>query len=727
MSAPPPPDPPRKALHERSNSQNNRLGIRLVPYSPPRLSSDGSFITSRSASRADSDTLSPRLSQGRQSPVGSTPGPDCQASPEPDVSALRRATSPVSPARSPSLEPPADPRASGQSFSAPRRAKKVISINSDKTFSLVPQSLSASSRSDSARSPLSTLTTPRSSYGHYSSDTWTDERPSPPLTPRAEQSLSPESTPTPNAKQNPAVSTSAADYRLIGGLRKVENTPEPTDKQVSGSRSRFLTESSLQVFPVGVDDEQGPPSPLANKKSFQSSQSDSTTSDAPNYEIHAQSLPPLSNKPSFQSAQSSSSTSDKENYKIHEQSLPPLSNKPSFQSEESSSSTSDRENYKIHEQSLPPLSNKPSFQSAQSSSSSSGKENYKILAQSSPVIQPSTGAPESSTVDLNQLPPSSSHSNYQIHHASSFGSLVNERRRPPTGDSDANYVVHDGSSISLSPSRSKLRSEYSQESLVVAPLRPARQRSLEFVNLVKSRSRDSLRTGSLSSLSNIISQEATRALFAGPAVIQIPPRAYGESSRGTISAITSFQAPQMIASHPHQWSSQLSTVASESEGGSEPPSRSVSSLSGPGRRGSGVSSGHGRRHLSASSNLSGLEEVSPLSSPRPSQSHSRSGSLDTPPLAYHRRQSFRDQNGPPVRLVRDLDEDGDGLADLEALHHRPSRTRLNAAMSSGSWSASSSRANSFSSQTAPQGFPAWARYARTLQTFGGGDVNVTDY
>lgn len=609
MSAPPPPpNPPRRPLHERSSSQNNRLGIRIVPYSPPRLSSDGS-TSSRVVSCTDVDALSPRPSRTRQSSVERTPGSDCQTVPERDVSALRRSTGPVSPTLSPVDEQQTSIGAPALPSSPMRRSKNVITVNSDKTFSLLPQSHSVSSRSDSARSPLSSLTTPRSSYGRYSSDTWVEERPSSPLTPLAEHSLSPDSSPSPAPGQSPN-STSPWNYRLVGGLRKVRKTPDPKATQsLHPIHSRSSSGASIRVLPVLVPQEQGPQPSLSNKDSFQSSLSESTNSDT---------------------------------------------------------------------------------------------ANYKVLGQSSPITRSTYAVQDSSDVEQDQPPPSS-HSNYQVHHVSSSDSLsLNEPTRPPTGDSDANYLIHRGSSSSLISSISRLRPEYSQESLVVAPLRPIRRRSFEFSNLVKSRSRDSLRTGSLTSLSTAISQEATRALFAGAATIQVPPRLYRQNSRGTLSGSSS-HAPQMIT-YPHQWSSQLSTVASESEPGSEPPSRSVSSISAAERRSSGAPSSHGRRMLSISSALSGLEEAQSQSS------HSRSGSLEQP-LATYQRQTPRDLYSPPMRLVRDLDEDGDGLADLEALHHRPSRTRLNGTLSNRSSdrnlrSSSSSRANSFSSAA----FPAWARY-----------------
>jgi hypothetical protein len=100
-----------------------------------------------------------------------------------------------------------------------------------------------------------------------------------------------------------------------------------------------------------------------------------------------------------------------------------------------------------------------------------------------------------------------------------------------------------------------------------------------------------------------------------------------------------------------------------------------------------VSSMHSRQMPSISSSIAlQLEEAAaaaasgssdPLDRPRPS--HSRGGL-------------------PGIRLVRDQDEHGDGLADLE---HRPSQTGLSALYLH---SGARSRSNSFTSTV-----PAWAR------------------
>lgn len=293
--------------------------------------------------------------------------------------------------------------------------------------------------------------------------------------------------------------------------------------------------------------------------------------------------------------------------------------------------------------------------------------------------------------------------------------------RPTTASQagDENYVVHGAPSVSPSSSLAtvsrKPRPVYSQESLVVAPLRPAKKPSYERFGYYKQRSRETLRsrTGSvqsLKSLSSIITgQDPSQALLTGPVVLNlpaasnqrnfpwsIPERSSSRSSNPQIAITIRPQAP-MLQSQPHQWSSQLSTVMSESEGGSD-PARSVSPLSegsgGHQRRRSStgwVSSLHSRQLASISSSMAGqLDEAAATSA---------SDSLERP------AQTFARAGPSQIRMVRDQDEHGDGLADLE---HRPSKTGLAALFAnSASWnlhSNSSSRANSFNSQ-----IPAWAR------------------
>jgi hypothetical protein len=349
----------------------------------------------------------------------------------------------------------------------------------------------------------------------------------------------------------------------------------------------------------------------------------------------------------------------------------------------------------------PQLSSKGSFQTSESDSTLSDRTNYKIYGASSPIAPPRRDRETTEEIDYS-LPPSSSHSNYQIlGESSSSNQSLSDHQRPPTNDSDANYVVHGGPSAScssLASDRSRLRSEYSRESLVVAPLRFVKQRrSFDHSVVLKSHSRESLRRGSLTSIGTTLTQEAARALFAtsGSAYSPGSPR-----WQGTWDSNPSFHAPSnvlnVMATHPHQWSGPLSTVASESEGGSAPPSRSLSAFSGGDRR----SSTHSRNLLSMSSSLASLDEQI-AASPR-----SVNNFPERPRPALNRKAS-RDPPGNP-RLIRDHDEDGDGLADLDQLHHLPSRARL-ASFVSNSSSDRVLRSSGSTRSLNPFSLPAWAR------------------
>jgi hypothetical protein len=193
------------------------------------------------------------------------------------------------------------------------------------------------------------------------------------------------------------------------------------------------------------------------------------------------------------------------------------------------------------------------------------------------------------------------------------------------------------------------------------------------------------RSASITSLSTIFTQEATRALFVGPpTILQHAGPSWPDLQN----------RPQ---ARPHQWSGQLSTVMSESEGGSEPASRALSLSSVPGRRGSGVGSSHSKHVLSMASSLFGLEEH--VETP----SHSRSNSLEAPAVTFARSMP-RDPATGTIRLVRDHDEDGDGLADLEVYHHPSSRSRMGRLLSSYSSDRSLRSTASFNAAV-----PAWAR------------------
>lgn len=176
----------------------------------------------------------------------------------------------------------------------------------------------------------------------------------------------------------------------------------------------------------------------------------------------------------------------------------------------------------------------------------------------------------------------------------------------------------------------------------------------------------------------------------------------------------------------HPWSSQLSTVMSESEegGGSDLGSRSLSVSSAGGRH-------HSRRTLSISSSIAAQDEHSRAFS----FTHSIAESLERPQPAYTRggagnhymqhhqhmyQRAEASASSSTPRLIRDQDEHGDGLADLRdagspALQHKHSRTKLGGFLSAASLSDRNlhssagssvvSRANSFNAAS----LPAWAR------------------
>jgi len=352
---------------------------------------------------------------------------------------------------------------------------------------------------------------------------------------------------------------------------------------------------------------------------------------------------------------------------------------------------------------------KPSFASAESAqtiSTISETANYKVYGPDSSLLQQS---------DDSLALPSSSHSNWEVLGSSSpappaiSSSPPLSSSPPATSHSDENYVLHGDPSptSSLATIPRQPRPTYSQESLRVLPLRPARKKSYERLGYYKQRSRENLRAraGSLQSLKSISSVITTRdpsqAFLAAPVLIDFgvaPPfgaRGGGDWGSSTGQSAT-FQRPSvpMIQETPHQWSSQLSTVMSESEG--ETLSRSVSPVSGGNghRRRSSAgwgSSMHSRQLQSISSSLAAqLEEAT-----------SGSDSIERPYPTYSRA-------GPSqLRMVRDQDEHGDGLADLQ---QQPSRTGLSAffqssnSSSRGLHSSGSSRANSLTSS-----LPAWAR------------------
>ncbi len=692
-------------LRERSSSQNtnpsinttntanttSKPGIRLVAYSPPRLDPDNrapSQASSRdnagsraSISRASTAADSRRPSwkdevtegghaagQGSALPSPAAPSFPLARSRDERVSGVKPAASPsaagpagptVLPLRSPSENSaditgphafePRRSRAEERPSTASQRPRSQsrrnlrLAVHSNGTFSLVrdePQSAISDSAAGSLTSPHpSSISRSPSAQDRPSIDTWSDRRSSTPLTGASTIVL------------DQSYSDLTPHSRPSSSSRASSSTHLPEDP-AAASPWNYRLVGGLRKVPTTPDKGKQP--------------AYSTTS-ASSSETQLAALPEAS-------ARDTDSDDTSAGQETPTRTVVP---KASFASIQTIETIAEEPNYKVYGQ---------GFVAQESSDSlvftSASPSNWELLGQSSPA------------------PPVPSSS-------------------PPTShDGNENYVVHGAPSVSPSSSlvtvSKKPRPVYSRESLVVAPLRPARKKSYERFGYYKQRSRETLRsrTGSvqsLKSLSSIItSQDPAQVLLTTPGLLNlgtsssnqrfpwsVPTRPGSSSSIPSPISLTPRPSAPMLPSQPHQWSSQLSTVISESEGGSD-LGRSISPLSdGPGhhhRRSSTgwVSSMHSRQMASMSSSLGGqLDEIVTTSA---------SDSLEPPEPTYARA-------GPSqIRMVRDQDEHGDGLADLD---HRPSKTGLAALFANGSsrnLHSSGSRANSFTSS-----IPAWAR------------------
>ncbi len=815
----PPPPPPPLPLGQRSPSLSNTLAIRIVPYSPPRLDGDGGDGTASGTRPSGSDS--------RQGPDAGTPAPSRPAGPQKEGYASARPGSalsspdsraaplagrpfaavsgaqpaagrhtsspPTTPARSSApayaysapyitttpahprphphprphhdsrrhhrdqladaaaaaQRPPADSPSlpssplssspSSPSSLTPRpisRRRNLVAVHADKTFSLVPRGAAAAAAASAAaaaaaaaagapsdprpslRSPLPPSST-RSSSSHerLSSDALSDDRLSSPPTTSAsipDRSLSPFASSSPGSStvliaEDPIASSSSSspwNYRMVGGLRKVPKTPDLKQKK--------------------------------RKKPVYATRLPSSAPESP--------LPPL---PVLPEASSVADDSFAARYRA-------AARKPSFASDQSTSASTLSEN-----------------------------TNYKIYAASSSPLPSSDDS----------LPrPFSSDSNVEVLGASSPPAPLFESSPAPfrSPASDVNYVVHAGDPSpppeSLVDAPRRPRPTYSQESLKVLPLRPARDKSNERFGYYKSRSRESLRHASsiksIKSITSIISQDSLIAPFlVAPAFVNLrgpPPAAAAaattpapasssgqkqdswDSKRAVILAPPILDPPpsslpqqprrvvQMVEPHPHQWSSQLSTVMSEDEeGSSRTVSRSVSVLSGAPsgnrRSSSGWASSHSRQVLSISSSLAQQADEAARTHSRSNSgsysgaqlAHSRGGTggaltpaappapeappappappapaappppISPPPPAA----SAAPGTGLPPLTVRDQDEHGDGLADLRDVSHQPSRSGLSGFFGSSNSSGRNlpSSASSRAASLTTGAIPAWAR------------------
>ncbi|KAI1129591.1 hypothetical protein F5Y10DRAFT_276646 [Nemania abortiva] len=657
---------PTTPLHERTSSEKNKQQIRLVPYTPPKIEAEDSGSRGLGSSESnvafstakDKDRTSSTSTQfGRERFIGSAlSSPDLSSSPITSstwvkgkgVSESSGAEHPTPPARavlrtshgSHGYAPTQQFRGQRDNGSASSsstltrplsRRDRSINIHSDKTFSLVKATntrISTGSESTGKSWPYSN-TSFFSSHEETSFDAPTDDQPSSLFSSLPERSVSPPSPSTPATSsklKEDHISYSPWNYRMIGGLRKVPKTPDSKDK---GKEKEIATER-LPILPeTTATARELETSPLALKSSFTTEHSDSTFGETTNYKVVGRSSPPLPDSDSIDVPSSSSSS----NYQLIGQPSAPQSLTSSPTRAHSVLDTPGSKNYIVHDIRYP---------ASEQVLETPGSKNFVVH---------SNASPSTSIYRLPQVPRSETS-------IESFNQQISEK--------------------------------YSQESLLIPPLRPHKRSSSENLYL-KRTSKETLhgRSNSFSSISSVLTQDTgpnVVLLAHTPSISSLRQAAWAGRRSGVQSRMD-----------VHQWSSQLSTVMSEYEG-SDRGSR-ITSLGSLSERGS-------RNIQSISSSI--FDSLEPTQAPV--QSHSRSGSLEQPGAAFMR--GARELPSPPVRTIRDHDEHGDGLADLQQMHQlqtRSSRTRLGFlsrhSSDRSSRSASSSRTGSFTSTS----LPTWAR------------------
>ncbi|KAL3425777.1 serine-rich protein [Phlyctema vagabunda] len=493
-----------------------------------------------------------------------------------------------------------------------------------------------------------------------------------------------------------------------GSTTSLETTHQPSRSATGSPSSRpGKSKKKLKVHPDNPhlftlvtqdqDDDEATLSPtprtLSTKSSYDFISSDaelrssnSTVSGIPDpFSPNTVAYPTAPSSPALEDPVSSSPW----NYRLGERTLRKVPKTPDIRSSKQKDiETSDSplppvpetsDDYSTHD-----LSSKPSF-----ATTDSDNTNYKVYRGISP--------PQSEEA---LVPSSPSDSNWQVLGVDSSPAASLPAATSLTGSSPTGSVIHrpqtsenDESSTSYVTLNAPIRTEYSHESLVVPPLKPRSAKPNENFGYYKSRSRESLRTGSLTSISTVLSQqEASRAIPSSNSLVQLPaPTSSGESNSWAVTPT----AARLMNEQPHQWSSQLSTIGSVSEGGTDRNSRSWSE--GFGRR-----STHSRQMLSISSSIAPDEEGRP-----------RTNSLDPPQPAFVRRS--RHNSDSSIRIVAEQDEYGDGITDMEPdLRTRPSRTRLSGfysigSMDAGRTSTMRSTASSRSNSLLASSMPTWAK------------------
>ncbi|KAH7632113.1 hypothetical protein B0T09DRAFT_115291 [Sordaria sp. MPI-SDFR-AT-0083] len=590
------------------------------------------------------------------------------------------------------------------------RQRKIIALNPDKTFRIVT---TEEDPAEAVKAPVIPVipVIPSSSTAtpsfRPSVDVWSDDRTSTSYsigtpftvgTPFSGNTLtarepapsdlagpfvqSPDSSTTHLIQGPVPVASTSSGYRMVGGLRRVPHNPDLTH------------ENSAAIDP--------PLAPLQEVASNESRSENNSTPTASRV---------IAPKPSFTSGISGVSgltiASDKTNYKVYalHTSVPESSDSLPI------SPQTEATNWEVlgspGASSRAPSSTHGNWEVLGHSSpvspgaSSIAQSNWRVVGESPVAASPSVRSIWEAQSETSRLPSGTSRlpsgtsrvpsgpANWQVIGASSPPAPLSASP-PGSSESNENFVVHSRST----PSSVATGGRYSQESLRVPPLRPAKKRSSEKFGYYKQRSRENLRARS-TSFQSVSSTGAPPvpplpALLTPPVLFRFPSSSREQpswsvpspsgSSTGSSSGqetVIIHRTPPMTQPPPDRWSSQLSTVMSEDEYGSEPCSSRPGSHSVLGSQhryrnstGGWGGSTHSRQMQSISSSLGApLDSAGSDTIARPQAAHSRGGSM-------------------PIRMVRDQDEHGDGIADLNS---HPSRSGLSSFLQHSSSTSSGSR------------------------------------
>ncbi|KAG6045233.1 hypothetical protein E4U17_000243 [Claviceps sp. LM77 group G4] len=341
METPRPPSKHGKALDP------DRLQIRIVPYSPPRINKEGS-TSSLPASRVAYSTSALPSAQDRAHRSGYVAAhnpnlqvePDCHTTLPTDLKCGASAKATQVNSNAVEKRPPLTPASPSTSHC---RSNRVIAVNADKTFSVLAEPYPRSSVTDWTQSPRRLSTSPNLPVHQTTANSFAEVQPSSPLTTPLEVC-----TPLQNNSSQVEASSSPWNYQLNGGLRKVPNSASQKTVHDPGERSghdftasgplsngphragNLLSKQSLHSY-LSISSMFTPDSPcLKQKKERKIDKVDtkkmSTSSNQPDAEVHSDTC----SKQSSDDRSRSSTSERNRNYVLH-QDMPivPTSDLPS--------------------------------------------------------------------------------------------------------------------------------------------------------------------------------------------------------------------------------------------------------------------------------------------------------------------------------------------------------------------------------------------------------------